>query len=124
VIAVNLFRVIILIPTVDSIFLILDLMYQPYWILHYNMYIIFFLLNRFVVTPLPFRSNNCPTDSFGNILFCRQDYHYCGTVSDQNVRTRIGYNVYAAHTDLREHSVLLLHEEMDDTKENDGIKNV
>jgi len=45
-------------------------------------------------------------------------------VSDQNVRTRIGHHVYAAHTDLREHGVLLLHEEMDDSKENDGIENV
>lgn len=45
-------------------------------------------------------------------------------MSDQNVRTRIGHHVYAAHTDLREHSVLLLHEEMDDSEENDGIKNV
>jgi len=44
-------------------------------------------------------------------------------MSDQNVRSRIGHHVYAAHTDLREHSVLLLHEEMDDSKENDGIEN-
>jgi len=78
-----------------------------------------------IVTSFLFARTNFSTgDSFGHILFFRQDYHYCGTVSDQNVRTRIGYHVYAAHSDLREHSVLLLHEEMDDSKENDGIENV
>lgn len=42
-------------------------------------------------------------------------------MSDENVRAGVGHHVYAAHTDLREHGVLLLHEEMDDPEENDGI---
>lgn len=45
-------------------------------------------------------------------------------MSDQNVCTRIGHHMYATYTDLREHSVLLLYEEMDDSKENDGIENM
>lgn len=42
-------------------------------------------------------------------------------MSDENVRARTGYHVYAAHIDIREHGVLLLHEKMDDTEKNDGV---
>lgn len=44
-------------------------------------------------------------------------------MSDEDVGARVGYHLHAAHIDLREHGVLLLHEEMDDTKKNDGIEN-
>lgn len=57
-------------------------------------------------------------------FFCRQDDYNRRTVSDENVRTRVGHHVHVTHIDLREHSVLLLHEEVDDSEENDGIENV
>lgn len=44
-------------------------------------------------------------------------------MSDENVGARVGHHLHAAHIDLREHGVLLLHEEMDDAEENDGIEN-
>lgn len=44
-------------------------------------------------------------------------------MSNENFGARVGHHVYAAHIDLREHGVLLLHEEMDDAKKNDGVEN-
>lgn len=40
---------------------------------------------------------------------------------DENVRAGFGDHVHVAHIDIREHGFLLLHEEMDDAEENDGV---
>lgn len=56
------------------------------------------------------------------VNFCRQDNHHRGTVSDENVSARVRHHVHAAHIDIRQHSVLLLYEEMDDSEKNDGIE--
>lgn len=52
---------------------------------------------------------------------CRQDDYDRRTVSDEDVRASAGHHVHVAHTDLRVHGVLLLHEEMDEPEEDDGI---
>lgn len=42
-------------------------------------------------------------------------------MSDENVRARAWHHLHAAHIDIREHGLLLLHEEMDDPEKNDGV---